>query len=243
MPRPYLVPALCSALTFCLLSAIGFAASLPAGALISAPAEPDPTGGTVSTSLNSHFGVTNAIDGTLVSQVISGDPGTPVGGATFTYTFTDLGLSDFLVDRIEIAGFGSLLVDASYFTPPQNPDGLVPPTSVGRTANGDSVIWNFIDPPDGLGAIYPLFPPHISALLVVQTPYASYTQSVATVHAATPPGASVQYNLDFTVPVLAHFAPASTPLPPALWSGLTVLSGLALRRRYRSQRNQSPPAT
>ena len=50
--------------------------------------ETDPTGGTVLSSLSAPF-VAGTYSGTLISQVISGDPSNPLGGLTFTYLLTN----------------------------------------------------------------------------------------------------------------------------------------------------------
>jgi hypothetical protein len=182
---------------------------LPNGAIV-APAEPDPTGGTVQAGTGVAVPFASApgpgqYSGTLTTTVIANDPSNTLGGLTFAYRLTNDASSLASLDRMTNLDFAGFQTDVSYQTPASG----VKPSSVDRDAGGSTVGWNF----SALsGGVIPAG--QASALLVIQTD----------AHAFAPVNANI---LDGSPAVVASFGPV--PEPGTL--GLVCLSIVALRQR------------
>src|SRR5687767_13315292 len=179
------------------------------GSQFPAPAEPDPSGGTV---IDSQTVAVNggSFTGLLTSRVISGDTSNTLGGYTFTYQFTntDSDSSATSVHRITVSEYDTFATDTSY----QIPLSGVAPTAIDRAGSGDVIGFSFL----GFGP-GPINPGQSSALLVVQTNALQYANSLASV-------------IDGTSDNVAAFAPTAVPEPSALCV-LALGAGAALVRR------------
>jgi hypothetical protein len=124
------------------------AATLSAGGILfPAPAEPDPTGGTIIASSTVPFIAPN-YSGSLMATVRSGDPSNTLGGLTFTYQILNV-TGTHSVNRLSVNGYGGFTVDASYQALSPN----IAPAYVDREITGDSIGFSFASAPIGTGAI------------------------------------------------------------------------------------------
>jgi hypothetical protein len=104
------------------------------GILFPAPAEPDPTGGTILASSTVPFIAPNYA-GSLMATVRSGDPSNTLGGLTFTYQILNV-TGTHSVNRLSVNGYGGFTVDASYQALAPN----IAPAYVDREITGDSIV-------------------------------------------------------------------------------------------------------
>jgi hypothetical protein len=157
-----------------LFTAAANAASLTGGStLFPAPGEADPAdGGNIIATMTTPFAVPGAFSGTLTANVVANDENNPHNGLTFTYVLhNDLSSANALT-RLTVNGYEDFSVDGSY----QIPLTGLPPTSIDRT-NVDSIGFSFLgDPFPGL-----LAPGQTTALFVLQTDAAAYTETLAQV--------------------------------------------------------------
>jgi hypothetical protein len=191
------------------------AAPLSVGtALIPAPAEFDPVGGSVLSTMTVPFAAAGSFSGTLTTEVISGDTTNALGGLTFTYLITNDVSSANSIGRMSVTSFDAFVTDSNY----QVPANGVAPASIDRNVSGDVIGFNFVptalDPASGF-----LAPGMSSVLLVVQTNAAGYSQGVANF-------------IDGGVATATTIVPIPEPGSVALaLSGLIALSASAFRRR------------
>jgi hypothetical protein len=134
----------------------------PGGVAFPAPSDAGPTGTVIATSTLPFVGIPGAVfQGTVTSQVISGDTTNPHGGLTFTYQFTNDQSSDNSINRLTATPFGDFLTDVSFV------DGTgVVPAFIDRGPSGDPVGFSFNNAPIGTGLVNP---GDTSAVLVVRT--------------------------------------------------------------------------
>ena len=216
--RPRRVPSILVVLALMSASVAVRAAPLPPGVTLQpVPGEPDPTGFTgVTAPVVGSFSEPSSITGAVLSRVWFGDASNPYGGLTFSYAIQNNAASVNAIARLDLSGFGGLLVDASYQTPV--PTGLVVPVFADRriTGNGpgegDVVRFAFAA---GDGGPTGVQPGQSSALLVLQTNATEFHASIA-----------AQLN-DGAASALVY-----TPIPEPTTPGLiSVASLLMLRRR------------
>jgi hypothetical protein len=154
------------------------AAPLVVGVPILAPGQAGPTGGTiVAGPLVENFS-TATYSGTLVSEVISGDPSNSLGGLTFVYALTNDATSSDAIERFTINGYSGVTIDASYQAPAV---GQIP-TLIDRS--GDPTVgFSFINPVPAVPGFGQgvLDPGSSSALLVLQTNVSSIVAATANV--------------------------------------------------------------
>jgi hypothetical protein len=185
------------------------AALLLPGTTIPAASSGSPVGGTVVDSVTSPFSST-AIDGTLVSEVVSGDTSNPFGpGAlTFTYKLTMAGSSTDDVTRVTVSSYGTTTTDVTY-----NPaGGGVAPSDFSRSSSGSVLRFNW----DALA----IPPASAGALIVVQTNATSWDDTTAAV-------------IDGTSVNVPSLAPMAIPEPGAAAMALVGAGGLLARRHPR----------
>lgn len=159
--------------------------------------------------------VRSSIDGTLIFAPRISTPFNNTGG-------------DFLVDRMELTGFGDFAVDAAYRT-----DGLGDrgPTSASRSADGNVMTFDFGFPL--IGGNLTLDPHESSYFLSLNTDATAFTLdgriSIFARHSNFP-GETFRFDFgNIAVPAVA-----SVPVPAAAWlfgSGLLGLIGIARRKK------------
>lgn len=229
LPRAVLTSGLVGAFvlsTGLLMTSAAWAVPLVPSANQLAVGEPDPTGGIVVASLSAPF-VAGTYSGTLISQVISGDPSNPLGGLTFTYLLSNNPGSINAMERLTVTRYAGWGTDVSYQTPV--PAGHLAPTTNDRDATGDVMGFSFsnpvfVGPPLGTIGNGVLSAGKTSALLVIQTNAPSYQPTIANV-------------IDGSVTALNSYAPAtSIPEPATMGLALMGAVGVALAmRRTRCQ--------
>ena len=198
------------------------AAPLPPGVTLQpVPGEADPSGFTAVTApLVGSFSGPGSITGAVLSRVWFGDASNPYGGLTFSYAIQNNAASADAIARLELSGFGGLLVDASYQTPV--PTGLVIPVFADRRitgtgpGEGDVVRFAFTA---GDGGPTGVPPGQSSALLVLQTNATEFHASIA-----------AQLN-DGAASALVYI-----PIPEPTTLGLISLASLLMLRRRRADR-------
>jgi len=185
--------------------------------------EPDPTGGVVVSSLTAPFAAAT-YSGTLISQVIAGDPSNPLGGLTFTYLLSNNAGSSNAIERLTVVGYAGWGTDVSYQTPV--PALHLPPPTNDRDATGNVMGFSFsnpvnVGPPLGFVGNGVLAAGDTSALIVIQTNAPSFQPTIENV-------------IDGSVTALNSYGPAtSIPEPSTLvLAGLGAL-GLACGRQFR----------
>lgn len=148
-------------------SAIGVY-TLPVGGNILASPSAFPTGGTVLDTVTTPF-TSSTIDGTVVSQVISGDPSNPYGGLTFTYSLSMNTFSSDSASEITIGSYGNTIDDVSF-----NLTGAeVAPSNFTRSTTGDGSVIRFLFANGG-----GLMPGQTGALVVVQSSATAFAPAV-----------------------------------------------------------------
>jgi hypothetical protein len=166
----------CAMVLLCFQPGISHAALLAPGSSITAPAESDPTGGSLSLldSISSPFSTTS-FNGTLISSVYSNDTSNPfgLGDLTFTYELILTNGPD-SASAVSIGSFAGFHTDVSYQIPSSIGPGFSP-ASVSRGPTGSQAV-KF----DFTGNGY-LPPGTNSALLVVQTDAGAWVFGNATV--------------------------------------------------------------
>lgn len=157
--------------------------------------------------------------GTLTSRVYSNDSSNPFGldKLTFTYQLAngdDDGVpSEFF--QLAVASFAGFQTDVSFDASVLS-IGTVTPTFVQRGAGpGEQVVFSFLNPPVGGGAIGPGLS---SAILVVQTDALGYANTISSIGGALAP------NLD-------TLAPIAVPEPAGL--GMLAVAAVFMRRSRR----------
>jgi len=197
-------------LVFVVLGAtVANAAPLAAGGILfPAPAEPDPTGGTVLATQTIPFIAPN-YSGSLVSTVRSGDPSNPLGGLTFTYQI-QMVAGTHSVNRLSVNGYSGFGVDASYQAAPPN----VAPAFIDREVTGDSIGFSFASPPIGTG---PISAGQSGSVLVLQTNAPAFIVAPAFV-------------IDGQTAAVTAFAPIPEPGTVSLCV-VGIALGIAYRRR------------
>lgn len=138
--------------------------TLAPGGNIAALSSDYPTGGTVLDTVTDPF-TSSTIDGTIISQVISGDPSNPYGGLTFTYLVEDNAVATDSVSEMTVGSYGGFLTDVSY-----NATGSeVLPSNFTRSATGSGSTIRFLWSSGG-----GIQPDQTGALIVVQTSAQNY---------------------------------------------------------------------
>lgn len=159
-----------AALSFCSLvpQAVASVYTLPPGGNILATSSAFPVGGTVLDTVTTPF-TSSTIDGTVVSQVISGDSSNPYGGLTFTYSLSMNTFSSDSASEITIGSYGGTIDDVSY-----NLTGSeVAPSNFTRSSTGDGSTIRFLFSNGG-----GLMPGQTGALIVVQSSATAFAPAV-----------------------------------------------------------------
>ncbi len=173
-----------------------------------------PIGGTTLASLTSSFN-TGRLEGTLTTQVISGDESNPyAGGLTFTYLLSISSSSVDSVSELRMSSFAGFQTDVSYTT---NGDPVFrTPSTFSRSSSGDVI--------HSLWSTEPVGASHEGALIVVQTDAGSYQDSLAGI-------------IDGLTVNVGSFAPIAVPEPGVAGLLLVGFGGiLAFRRRAIARR-------
>jgi hypothetical protein len=127
-----------------------------------------PVGGTVLDTVIAPF-TSSTIDGTVISQVISGDSSNPYHGLTFTYSLSLNNFSSDSSSEMTIGSYGGFVTDVSY----NLTDSEVVPSNFTRstTQNGSVIrfMWS-----NGGG----IAPGQEGALIVVQTAAPNFTSAL-----------------------------------------------------------------
>lgn len=164
-----------------------------------------PVGGTVLDTVTTPF-TSSTIDGTVVSQVISGDSSNPYGGLTFTYSLSMNTFSSDSASEITIGSFGGTLDDVSYDLTGSE----VAPSNFTRSSTGNGSTIRFLFANGG-----GLMPGQTGALVVVQT-------------SATAFGPAVGGVIDSQTVNISTLAPVPEP---AIASLFVALGAVAIWRR------------
>ena len=130
-----------------------------------------PTGGTVLDTITTPF-TSSTIDGTVVSQVITGDSSNPYGGLTFTYSIFLNNFSSDSLSEMTVGSYGGFTANVSYDLTGSE----VAPSNFTRstTGNGDTIRFYF----SNSGGLQP---GQTGALVVVQTAALSFTPALGSV--------------------------------------------------------------
>ena len=198
-----------------LMAAQAWAAPLLPGTSALAAAEPDPLGGVVVAGPLVTPLIGAAFNATVTSWVYQGDAASPFpNGLTFVYQVSNMDTSTDAIGRFTANGFmtGATVwqTDASF----QPGAGLLAPSTVNRSINGNVVGYSFVGPPLGPST---LLPGATSMLMVVQTNAPDWTTATGNV-------------IDGSIASGPIYAPVPEPASMLfLVGGLGVL----LRRRHR----------
>jgi hypothetical protein len=184
----------------------------PGTGVIPVPAEPDPSGGILQTQWVANYSsLSGQIQGTITSEVISGDANNPwvgLGGLTFTYRIdADVASTEAVGDFTVGNTFGGYQTDASYLSIA----GVIP-NLMDRSGSGNIINFNFA--PSGISG------GQNSVLLVIQTDASAYTSGVASV-------------IDGETDTVPSFAPALIP-EPGTAALLLLGTGVLMWRRQRT---------
>jgi hypothetical protein len=206
----------CAVVILCFQVNLGHAAPLAPGGSISAPAESDPTGGSLSLldTISSPFSTTS-FNGTLISSVYSNDTSNPfgLGDLTFTYELILTNGPD-SASAVSIGPFAGFHTDVSYQIPSSIGPGFAP-AMVSRGPTGSQAV-KF----DFTGNGY-LPPGTNSDLLVVQTDASAWIFGNATV-------------LDSTgSPNVQTLTPTAVPEPGSVELVALALGAFAGFRRWK----------
>lgn len=139
--------------------------TLPPGGNILANSSTFPVGGTVLDTVTAPF-TSSTIDGTVVSQVISGDSSNPYGGLTFTYSLSMNTFGTDSASEMTVGSYGGFLADVSYDLTGSE----VAPSNFTRSSTGDGSVIRF-SWSNGGG----IMPGEEGALIVVQTAAKAFT--------------------------------------------------------------------
>jgi hypothetical protein len=186
----------------------------PGGFVFPPPPGVSPTG-TLLASTTSPF-LSASLNGTLISQVYSGDSTSPLGGLTFTYQIVLSPSSPSAVSQLSVSRFGSFLTDVSFLGgSPQIPPSFISRSSEGGPV-GDVIQFHFGAP----GPTESLLPGNTSSLLIVQTSSPNFQPTTASIIDGV------------AVPNIASLAPLNVvPEPSIAALGLLGLGALAVSHR------------
>ncbi len=141
--------------------------TLPPGGNILANSSTFPVGGTILDTVTTPF-TSSTIDGTVISQVISGDSSNPYGGLTFTYSLSLNMFSSDSASEMTIGSYGGFVTDVSY----NLIGGEVAPSNFTRSTTGNGSVIRF-SWSNGGG----IMPGQTGALIVVQTAAQAFTSA------------------------------------------------------------------
>lgn len=188
----------------------------PSGQFSPAPGELAPGGAVVASAVVPFVSAGN-FSGSILTQVLAGDPSNPFGGLTFVYTVSNDGVAGpDAIGRVTVESYSGFLTDVSYTTPGAG----VAPALINRSASGAGQVvgFNFFslagDPFTGL-----LAPGLSSRQLVIQTNAPAFTTGT-------------MFLINGGITSAAVYAPALVPAPGALM--LLTVAPLLGRRRRRS---------
>jgi hypothetical protein len=210
--RP-LFTSIVSAASVLVASAAAHAALLvPGGTHLPASAEAAPGGAVIASAVVPFISPGN-FSGSVLTEVLAGDPTNALGCLTFVYTVTNNGIAGpNAIGRVTIESFAGFLTDASYTAPGV---GIAPALANRSAAIGDVVGFNFFDSAfDPFAGV--LAPGFTSRQLVVQTNAPAFTTGT-------------MFLIDGGITTAGVFTPI--PAPGAL--ALLTIAPLMGRRRRR----------